>query len=236
MGTFILVTVGAGAVALASRQGGTVLGSALAFGLIIIAVIYAMGMFSGGNYNPAVSFGAAIAGHLGWGRMLAYWIVQLLGAILAGALIAYIFGTANGGGASIGSLTKTDAWKAILLEAILTFFLVFTFLLVAKNVHAAILMGITVGAVLAACMLMGFPLTGASMNPARSFGPALFTGNLSSWWIYLVGPLIGALVAGLVIKLFEMDWRWNCVGDVPKIPEPVTQHGVGSMYPMYTIT
>jgi MIP family channel proteins len=206
LGTFTLVFVGAGAVALTAQQGGSLVGSAFAFGLALMAIIYAWGNYSGAHVNPAVSFGFAVAGRMNWGLMLGYWIAQLLGGILAAALIAYFFGTESGVGASVGSLTNTDAWKAILLEAILTFFLVITVLLVTRNPMLAVASGLAIGLVLTFDMFIGFPLTGASMNPARSLGPAIFSNNIGTYWIYVVGPLLGALVAALVYKLFTMDF------------------------------
>jgi len=206
LGTFTLVFVGCGAVALTAQQGGSLIGSAFAFGLALMVLIYAWGSYSGAHFNPAISFGTAVAGRMNWGLMLGYWIAQLLGGIAAAALIAYFFGTASGVGASIGSLTNTDAWKAVLLEAILTFFLVITFLLVTRNPWLAIASGLAIGLVLTFDMLVGAPLTGASMNPARSLGPALFSNNIGSYWIYVVGPLLGALVAALIYKLFTNDF------------------------------
>ena len=206
LGTFTLVFVGAGAVALTAQQGGSLIGSAFAFGLALMVLIYTWGSYSGSHLNPAISFGAAVAGRMNWGLMLGYWIAQLLGGIAAAALIAYFFGTASGAGASIGSLTNTDAWRAVLLEAILTFFLVITFLLVTRNPWLAVASGLAIGLVLTFDMLVGAPLTGASMNPARSLGPALFSNNIGTYWIYVVGPLLGALVAALIYKLFTNDW------------------------------
>lgn len=206
LGTFTLVFVGAGAVALTAAQGGSLVGSAFAFGLALMILIYAWGSYSGAHFNPAISFGTAVAGRMNWGLMFGYWIAQLLGGIAAAALIAYFFGTASGVGASIGSLTNTDAWRAVLFEAIITFFLVITFLLVTKNPWMAFSGGIAIGLVLTANMLFGAPLTGASMNPARSLGPAIFSGNIGTYWIYVVGPLIGALVAALIYKLFTTDF------------------------------
>lgn len=206
LGTFTLVAVGGLAVAQSVAAGGSLLASAFAFGLAITFLFYAWNSFSGAHFNPAVSFGFAVAGRMNWGLMLGYWIAQLLGGILAAALIAYMYGTASGVGASVGSLTNTDAWKAVLLEAILTFFLVITVLLVTRNPAFAVASGIAIGAVLAADMLAGAPLTGASMNPARSLGPALFSNNIGTYWIYVVGPLLGALVAALVYKLFTADF------------------------------
>lgn len=219
LGTFTLVFVGAGAVALTAQQGGSLVGSAFAFGLALASIIYAWGSYSGAHVNPAVSFGFAVAGRMNWGLMLGYWIAQLLGGILAAALIAYIFGTASGVGASIGSLTNTDAWKAVLLEAILTFFLVITVLLVTRNPMLAIAAGLAIGIVITFDMLAGAPLTGASMNPARSLGPAIFSNNIGTYWIYVVGPLLGALVAALVYKLFTVDF--SCCTKVDECGKPV---------------
>lgn len=206
IGTFTLVFIGAGAVALTAQQGGSLVGSAFAFGLALMVIIYTWGTYSGAHVNPAVSFGFALSGRMNWGLMIGYWIAQLLGAIAAGALIAYFFGTANGAGASVGSLTYTDQWKAVLLEAILTFFLVMTVLLVTRNPMLAVASGLAIGLVLTFDMLVGFPLTGASMNPARSLGTAIFSNNMSSYWIYVIGPLLGALVAALIYKLFVTNW------------------------------
>jgi MIP family channel proteins len=206
LGTFTLVFIGASAVALTVAQGGNLLVSALAFGLALMAVFYAWGNYSGTHLNPAVSFGFFVAGRMKFWLMLVYWVAQLLGGILAAALVAYFFGTASGVGASIGSLTSSNAWKAVLLEAILTFFLVITILLITRNPAMAVISGLVIGMVLTFDMLAGYALTGASMNPARSLGPALFSGNIGTYWIYVVGPLLGALVAALVYRVFETDW------------------------------
>ena len=212
IGTFTLVFIGASAVALTVGQGGSLLTSAFAFGLALMTIIYVWGSYSGAHVNPAVSFGFAVAGQMNWGLMLGYWVAQLLGGIAAAALVAYFFGTATGAGASIGSLTNSDIWKAILLEAFLTFFLVIAYLFVYRNPFLAIISGIAVGLVLTFAMLAGGPLTGASTNPARSLGPAIFSNNMGTYWIYIVGPLLGALVAALVYKLFTVDF--NCCDKV----------------------
>lgn len=220
IGTFTLVFIGAGAVALTAQQGGSLVGSAFAFGLVLMTIIYTWGTYSGAHVNPAVSFGFALAGRMNWGLMIGYWIAQLLGAIAAGALIAYFFGTENGAGASVGSLTYTDQWKAVLLEAILTFFLVITVLFVTRNPMLAIASGLAIGLVLTFDMLVGAPLTGASMNPARSLGPAIFSNNMSSYWIYVIGPLLGALVAALVYKLYVTNW--SCCVKVDECGNKIT--------------
>ena len=208
LGTFTLVFVGASAVALTLQQGGSLLTSAIAFGLALMAIIYLWGSYSGAHVNPAVSFGFAVAGQMNWGLMLGYWVAQILGGIAAGALVAYFFGTANGAGASVGSLTNTDPWRAVLMEAFITFFLVIAYLFIYRDPLLAIIAGVVIGAVLAFSTITGGALTGGSTNPARSLGPALFTNNIGTYWIYIVGPLIGALIAALVYKLFTYDF--NC--------------------------
>jgi len=206
IGTFTLVFIGASAVALTIQQGGSLLTAALAFGLALMTIIYVWGSYSGAHVNPAVSFGFAVAGQMNWLLMLGYWVAQLLGGIAAAALVAYFFGTASGAGASVGSLTNTNAWKAVLMEAMLTFFLVIAYLFVYRNPMLAVISGLAIGLVLTFAMLAGGALTGASTNPARSLGPALFSSNMGSYWIYIVGPLLGALVAALVYKLFTVDF------------------------------
>lgn len=219
IGTFTLVLIIAGVVAVAAQQGQGPVPAALASGLILIAIVYTWGQYSHAHVNPATSFGVAVAGEMPWTTMIAYWIVQFLGAILAAALITYFFGTANGGGASVGSLTYTDQWKALLVEAFITFFLVMAFLFASKSPAHSIVLGLAYGSTLAAIFFFGGSLTGASANPARSLGPALFTNNMSSIWIYLLGPAIGALVAGLVFRLMGVDWGWGCEAKKGEVKE-----------------
>lgn len=219
VGTFTLVFVGASTVALTVQQGGSLVASALAFGFALLAIVYIWGSYSGAHVNPAVSFGFAVAGRMHWGLMIGYWIAQLLGGIVAAALVAYFFGTATGVGASVGSLTNTDAWKAVLMEAFLTFFLVLAFLFVTRNPMLAIVSGLILGLTLAFAIFAGSALTGASTNPARSLGPALFSHNMGTYWIYIVGPLLGALVAALVYKLFTVDF--SCSDKLDECGKPM---------------
>jgi len=206
LGTFTLVFVGAGTVALTAVQGGSLVASSFAFGLTLATIIYTWGSYSGAHVNPAVSLGFAVAGRMNFFLMLAYWVAQMLGGVVAAALIAYFFGTASGAGASVGSLTNTDAWRAVLFEAFLTFLLVIVILLISRNPMLAIISGLAIGLVLTANMFMGVSLTGASMNPARSFGPAIFANTLGTYWIYVVGPLLGALAAALLYRIYTADF------------------------------
>ncbi len=208
IGTFTLVFIGVSAAAQTAVQGGSFLGTALAFGFVLITLVYILGSYSGANFNPAVSFGLALVGRMDWGIMLAYWITQFIAGIAAAALVAYFFGTESGVGATIGSLTNTNPWGAVLAEAIATFFFVITVLIVTRRPAFALVAAIAIGIALGVGILSIEPLTGGSCNPARSIGSAIFSGNMGTYWIYLVGPLLGALFAALVYKIFLTDF--NC--------------------------
>lgn len=201
LGTFTLVFTGCAAIAAAGPKNTLV--AAIAFGLALVAALYTWGSFTGGHFNPAVSFGFAVAGQMHWGLMLGYWIAQLLGGIAAAALVWYLFGRADANkSASVGELTCESAWKTILFEALLTTFLVLAFLFIYRNPLYATIGGLVLGIVLSACIFAGQSSTGAGLNPARSLGPAIFARQMSSYWMYVIGPLVGALVAGLLYKLF----------------------------------
>ena len=205
LGTFTLVFTGCAAMAAAGPKNTLV--AAIAFGLALIAALYTWGSFTGGHFNPAVSFGFAVAGQMHWGLMLGYWIAQLLGGIAAAALVWYLFGRSDANhSASVGSLTCESSWKTILFEGLLTCFLVLAFLFVYRNPLYATIGGLVLGIVLSACIFAGQTSTGAGLNPARSLGPAIFARQMKSYWLYVVGPLAGALLAGLLYKLFTYDF------------------------------
>ncbi|SRR5258708_2639853 len=200
IGTFALVLVGPGLAA----SGAGPLQTALGFAFVVVAFAYAYGSISGTHLNPAVTFGQALHGTVTWGEALVYWIAQFLGAILAAwFLMVVVFGNsaANGLGAThlASGLTTLDG---VVIEALLTFFLVSTILHTAKSNFG----GVAAGFALAFCVLFGFGLTGASLNPARSFGPALFTNGLANpnfWLLYFVGPLVGAALAAFSARSFS---------------------------------
>ena len=203
IGTFTLVFIGAGAGAVLEANSAGTVGVALAHGLALMVIVYAWGSISGAHVNPAVTLGIAVAGHMEWSKAIAYWIAQLVGAIAAGYLLHWFLGPASNLGATIGSLTPHgivdgDALKVVVLEAVLTFFLVAA--VFASGVHGrnGNMAGIAIGLVLSMDILMGGGLTGASMNPARTLGPAVATGDLSYVWMYFVGPLVGGAVAALL--------------------------------------
>jgi aquaporin NIP len=202
IGTFALVFAGAGAIMVDDKthQLGHV-GVAIAFGLVIMVMIYAVGHISGAHFNPAVSFAFALTRHFSWTRLLGYWIAQVAGALLAAAILRGSLGNRAHVGATLPAGSQAQAF---LWEAVLTFFLMFVIMSVATDTRAvgeaaAIAVGGTVGL----DAMFGGPVTGASMNPARSLGPALVSGDLHALWVYIVAPLVGAAVGGLAYQLLR---------------------------------
>lgn len=209
IGTFMLTFIGAGAGALAGTNGGGIVAVAIAHGVALMVIIYALGSISGAHVNPAVTISLAATGKVGWDQAAFYIVAQFLGAAVAAYLLAYVVGPSadvGGLGATVGSLTATDSVKTIVVEAVLTFFLVtavYASGVAGKNGNMA---GVAIGFVLLMDILMGGALTGASMNPARTFGPALATGHLDYLWMYIVGPVAGGLVAAFLYNtLFMKD-------------------------------
>jgi aquaporin Z len=206
IGTFALVFIGAGAVALGI---GGLVGAAFAHGLVIVGFAYAYGHISGTHINPAVTLGVWLGGEMSAGRALAYMAVQMIGGGLAGFALCYALGSAETGlgltalarGLEVGG-TTIDVTPAmgVMIEAILTFFLVNAVLNAGISGKATSIAGLAIGLTLTFCILMGGPLTGASLNPARSFGPALVTGHFQDFWVYLVGPFVGGAVAALLYR------------------------------------
>ena len=202
LGTFALVFFGAGAIMVATKSSAFgQLGIALAFGLVITTMIYALGHISGAHFNPAVSFAFALSRHFPWSRVGAYWLGQCLGAIAAALLLRASLGDIADVGATQPS--GSDA-QSFLWEVVLTFFLMLVIMAVATDTRAvgeaaAIAVGGTVGL----CALVGGPVSGASMNPARSLGPALAAGELDSLWIYLLAPLLGAALGAVTYQFLR---------------------------------
>lgn len=200
IGTAALIFIGAGAAALGV---GGLVGIALAHGLVVAAMAYAYGPISGAHINPAVTFAIALSGKLGWAEALRYWVVQLLGGAAGAAGLFFVFGGAgNGLGATLPA-DGVSAVQAIVLEALLTFLLVNSIFHTAIKGEGTPFAGLAIGLTLAAAILMGGPLTGASLNPARTLGPALFTGTLNLFWIYLLGTGLGGALAAWVYRALE---------------------------------
>ena len=178
-------------------------GVAITFGLVIMAMIYAVGHISGAHFNPAVSFAFAISRHFPWPRLAGYWTAQLLGALAAAAILRGSLGNLAHTGATLPSGSQAQSF---LWEFVLTFFLMFVIMAVATDTRAvgeaaAIAIGGTVGL----DAMFGGPISGASMNPARSFGPALVSGELQALWLYIAAPLAGATLGALVYEFIRAD-------------------------------
>lgn len=212
IGTMVLVLFGCGSAAIA----GTVLGNlgiAMAFGLSIVAMAYVIGDISGCHINPAVSIGLWIDGRMETKDLIMYIIFQCIGAIIGSALLAVLINSApslggymatglgqNGFGAA--SSVGINLTGALITEIILTFVFVFTVLGVTRSEKTSAVAGIVIGLTLAFVHILGIPLTGTSVNPARSLAPALFMGGvaLQQVWVFIVAPVIGAIIAGLAHK------------------------------------
>ncbi|MCB0034444.1 MAG: MIP family channel protein [Anaerolineales bacterium] len=201
LGTFALVFVGTGAVVVNDSRGGvlTHVGVSIAFGLIIMVMIYAVGEISGAHFNPAVTVGFAISKRFAWQEVPAYLVSQTLGALLGSLLVRFLLPAHETLGATIPTINTPQAF---VMEVILTFLLMFVIINVAIGAkEKGITAGLAIGATVLLCALFAGPVTGASMNPARSLAPALVSGATTSLWIYLTAPFVGAALAILC-------WQW----------------------------
>ena len=215
LGTFVLVFFGVGSVVIITTAAGGALAVpdltaiGLSFGIAVMVMVYAVGRVSGGHFNPAVSLGAAIGGRVAWTEALVYMVVQVVGGIVGAAAVAVVAEGYPGfvmkgrmGANSFGTHgSGISWWAALLLEAILTAVFVFVILAVTdtRNEHPA-LAPLAIGFTLAAIHFVAIPATGTSVNPARSIGPAIFSGTaaLGQVWLFVVAPLLGGLVAGVL--------------------------------------
>jgi MIP family channel proteins len=202
VGTFALVFAGCGAIMVNAKTGALGhIGVAITFGLVIMAMIYAVGHISGAHFNPAVTFAFALTRHFPWRRGLAYWATQIAAALTAAAILRGSLGDIAHVGATLPSGSQAQSF---LWELILTFFLMFVIMAVATDTRAvgeaaAIAIGGTVGL----DAMFGGPISGASMNPARSIGPAVVSGDLHALWLYIVAPVVGATLAALTYQLIR---------------------------------
>lgn len=214
LGTFVLTLFGCGSAAIAGATLGT-LGIAFAFGLSIVAMAYAIGNISGCHINPAVSLGVWMSGKMTTKDFLGYVLSQCAGALLAAFALAAIINMTNLGGIGAtglgangygaASAVGLSACGALIVEIILTCIFVLTILGVTSSEKTAAIAGLVIGLTLTFVHIMGIPLTGTSVNPARSFGPALVLGGqaLCQLWVFVVGPFIGAALAALIWKGFN---------------------------------
>jgi aquaporin Z len=198
IGTFALIFIGAGAGAIGV---GGLVGVALAHGLVVMAMAAAYGDISGAHINPAVTIGLWAGRQLKTAAAAGYIVVQLLGGIAGALVLRYVLGDASSLGATVLSGGVSPV-QGVVIEAVLTFFLVNSIYQTAVRGKVGNLAPAAIGLTLVFCILMGGPLTGASLNPARTLGPAIVTGSYPDLWVYLVGPIAGGLVAALL-------YRWN---------------------------
>jgi aquaporin Z len=195
LGTFMLVLVAAGGGILHGEGQISLAAAVVAPGLMVMGIILFMGAVSGAHLNPVVSLSFALRGDFPWKRVPGYIIIQLIGATLACLFLYAVFGNIQHLGATLPGPGYAD-WQALLMEIVLTATLVSVILgtaSAAQNVGAIAALG--VGGYIALAGLWSAPVSGTSMNPARSFGPALVSGDFSSYWVYVMGPLVGALIA-----------------------------------------
>ncbi len=204
VGTFFLVLIGTGAIVVDQVSGGAIghVGISLCFGIVVCVVIYSVGSISGAHINPAVSIGFFATGEIGLVKLVCYILSQLLGALVASLLVFFLFPEATGYGATLPNETIPGTNPVVLclvFEFVLTFILMWVILAVTTPDHPnGSYAGLVIGLVIAMEALMGGPICGASMNPARSIAPAVVGGQLQHLWIYLLAPVAGALAASLV--------------------------------------
>jgi aquaporin NIP len=179
------------------------LGVAITFGLVVMAMIYAVGHISGAHLNPAVTFAFALTRHFPWNRAAGYWVAQIVGALAAAALLRGSLGNIAHVGATLPSGSQAQSF---LWELVMTAFLMFVILAVATDTRAVgEAAAIAVGGTVAFDAMFGGPVSGASMNPSRSIGPAVVSGDLHALWIYIVAPVAGACVGAVAYQFTRGD-------------------------------
>jgi aquaporin NIP len=211
--TFTLVFAGCGAVVITTKMKIPVanIPIAFSFGLAIMVMIYAVGHISGGHINPAVTLGLALTRHFPFWRVPLYWLSQLIGATIAALILRALFGDV----AHLGTtLPSGSDGQSLVMEIVLTFFLVFVIMAVATDYRAVgSAAALAIGFTIMMDAMSGGPVSGASMNPARSFGPALVSNTWAHYWVYVVGPFVGGALGAFAYELAR--------GERPKPGEPI---------------
>lgn len=205
IGTFAMVFVGCGAASLRELNSNSIssFDVALIFGLVVSAMIYALGHISGAHFNPVVTLAFTLSKHFPAKNLVVYWMFQLMGALLAVFLLTLLFPQSTSWGATIPQINE---WQALGWEIILTFFLIFVIIAVATDTRAqGVMAGAAIGATVAVCAAVGGSFSGASMNPVRSLAPAIFSHQFFSLWIYFVGPIVGAVIAALLYRFIRCE-------------------------------
>jgi aquaporin NIP len=204
IGTFALVFAGAGAIMVDAKthQLGHV-GVAITFGLVIMVMIYAVGYVSGVYFNVAVTFAFALTRHFPWRRAVAYWAAQFTGALIAAAVLRGSLGDVAHVGATLPSGSQGQSF---LWEVVMSAFLMFVILAVATDTRAVgEAAAIAIGGTIALDAMFGGPISGASMNPMRSLGPALVSGDMHAVWLYILAPIVGTSIGGLAYQFVRDD-------------------------------
>jgi MIP family channel proteins len=205
LGTFLFFFVGMGAVVMGTHTGdggGGLLGVALAHGLALAVLVSALGAVSGAHFNPAVTFAVLVVGRITPALAGLYVLVQLAAAVLAGVALWAVFPESSWG--TLGTPALADGIspiQGIIIEAVLTVLLVIAVFGTAIDPRGPKIGGLAIGLAVAADILMGGPLTGGAMNPARWFGPAVASGTYEDWYVWWIGPLLGAAVAALLFRV-----------------------------------
>ena len=196
LGTFGLVFTGCGAVVVNDLTGGAVghLGICTVFGLVVMAMVYSFGDISGAHINPAVTIAFWLSGRFPLKEVGPYIVAQCIGSVAACGILWYLF---PDDGTFLGATLVSDTiMQSFVLEVVITFLLMLIIIMVATgSKEVGTLAGIAIGAAVALLALVGGPISGASMNPARSLGPALVSGNLENFWVFVLAPIIGAALA-----------------------------------------
>jgi len=203
IGTFAMIFCGTGAMTINEITGGDVshVGIGITWGLIVMAMIYAFGEISGAHFNPAVSIAFAYAKKFSWKEVPKYIFFQVAGAFAASLLLMWLFPKSELLGATIPTV---DVWRAFVLELILTFFLMVVIINVSTgSKEVGMMAGIAIGSVVLLEALFAGPITNASMNPARSLAPNIVSGNIKGLWLYILAPIIGALLAVVSCKFVK---------------------------------
>ena len=202
IGTYALVFCGTGAIVINHVTEGAVthVGIAITFGLIVTAMIYSFGNVSGAHINPAVTLAFSLTDRFDKKLVLPYVVAQIIGAILASATLRFLFLECD----TLGETLPYGSWhQTFILEIILSYFLMLVILFVGQNKSIKQFTGMAVGAVVLLEAMFAGPITGASMNPARSIGPAIISGQISELWIYILAPVLGMVLASFTWKALK---------------------------------
>jgi MIP family channel proteins len=204
IGTFALVFAGAGAVMVDAKTHALGhVGVAIAFGLVIMAMIYAVGHISGAHFNGAVTFAFTLTRHFPWTSALAYWAAQLTGAVTAAAVLRGSLGDVAHAGATLPSGSQGQSF---LWEAVLSAILMFVIMAVATDTRAVgEAAAIAIGGTIGLDAMFGGPISGASMNPMRSMGPAFVSGDLHALWVYILAPVLGTSIGALLYQFVRSE-------------------------------